>query len=54
MEIYKEVISMLEQLYVQNTVSFTSDIPATPGPPPKPQEGIISSQIDTIQLVINL
>lgn len=55
MEIYKEIINMLEYLYNQNSVSYntsTTDIPSTPGPPPKPQEGLPVSQMDIAELVI--
>lgn len=51
MEIYREVIQMLEQLCSQNVVTYTSDIPQTPGPPLRPQEGLGVSHTDTVELV---
>lgn len=51
MEIYKEVINMLEVLYSQNITVYASDIPATPGPPPRPQDGTVYSSIDTTEVV---
>lgn len=51
MEIYKEVINMLDQLYSQNITVYTPDIPATPGPPPRPQDGLAYTNTDTTEIV---
>lgn len=51
MEIYREVIQMLEQLFSQNVVTYAPDIPSVPGPTQRPQEGLSVLHTDTVEVV---